>query len=91
MSDLLGKADGVLAFREVLGSSPALRALMSEMEGAGGDPMAVDESNFRLVGGKLGENHDNTTVQVKVVCSGKTRAGFRAPPLTFQAARRGRS
>ena len=82
----------MLAFREVLGSSPALRALMSEMEGAGGDPMAVDESNFRLVGGKLGENHDDTTaVQVKVVCSGNTRAGFRAPPLTFQAARRGRS
>lgn len=56
LSDLLGKADGVLAFREVLYSSPALKALMSEAGGAaGGDPMAVDESKYHLVGGKLGE------------------------------------
>lgn len=55
LSDLLGKADGVLAFREVLESSPALRALMSETGGAAGDPMSVDESKYRLVAGKLGE------------------------------------
>eukprot|EP00752_Nemacystus_decipiens_P009732 g8690.t2 len=56
LSDLLGKADGVVAFKEVLQSSPALRALMLETGGAGGDPMAVEESKYRVVGSKLGES-----------------------------------
>lgn len=58
LSDLLGNADGVLAFREVLESSPALRALMSGTGTAGGDPMSVDESDYDLVGRKLGETED---------------------------------
>jgi len=54
LSDLLGQADGVLAFREVLESSPALRALMAEARSRG-DPMVVDESQYQLVEEKLGE------------------------------------
>ncbi|CAM9594469.1 unnamed protein product [Scytosiphon promiscuus] len=63
LSDLLANADGVLAFREVLASTPALRDLMSEpgsdvaaSEGA----MVVDEANYHLVGEKLGERGGST-------------------------------
>lgn len=62
LSDLLGKADGVVAFREVLESSPALRALLVSgtgvaapaAEGHGTNPMVVDEeAKYRLVEEKL--------------------------------------
>ncbi|CAM9560760.1 unnamed protein product [Ectocarpus fasciculatus] len=70
LSDLLGKADGVLAFREVLDASPALRALMSTADHsssstaagggatgrAGGDHTAVaEEAKYHLVQEKLSE------------------------------------
>ncbi|CAM9942334.1 unnamed protein product [Ectocarpus sp. 8 AP-2014] len=70
LSDLLGKADGVLAFREVLDASPALRALMSTTDsrssssaaaggatgGAGGDHTTVaEEAKYHLVQERLSE------------------------------------
>lgn len=69
LSDLLGKADGVLAFREVLDASPALRALMLTTDssssstaaggatgGAGGDHTTVaEEAKYHLVQEKLSE------------------------------------
>ncbi|CAM9934475.1 unnamed protein product, partial [Ectocarpus sp. 4 AP-2014] len=68
LSDLLGKADGVLAFREVLDASPALRALMLTTEsssstaaggatgGAGGDHTTVaEEAKYHVVQEKLSE------------------------------------
>ncbi|CAM9451883.1 unnamed protein product, partial [Ectocarpus sp. 12 AP-2014] len=68
LSDLLGKADGVLAFREVLDASPALRALMLTTDsssstaaggatgGAGGDHTTVaEEAKYHLVQEKFSE------------------------------------
>lgn len=69
LSDLLGNADGVLAFREVLASTPALRALMSEAgsgmaaaaaAAASEGILVVDEDKFHLVGEKLGEREGTT-------------------------------
>lgn len=58
LSDLLGNADGVLAFREVISSTPALRGLMSETGSdmtASDGSMVVDEAKYNLVGEKLGK------------------------------------
>lgn len=60
LSDLLGQADGVLAFREVLESSPALRALMAEARSRG-DPMDVQESQYQRIEEKLGEKQPKRT------------------------------